>query len=197
MQGGARYTGLLELQQLAAACLSEGEAFLVWSTEKGEDGRFRAYLLPATPLATTGPAKREYARGRSGLHWLPAFGSLAAHARCSSRWPRLAVPLPSCSTRLPAGLNPAHANLSMFCCCAGTIQAFPMTVLGGMVDSMVRPVFEPLYKVPRELLSLGVQQHSQLSHGETLNCGELSGTAGVDLFCMPCLVCGGRCHVTA
>lgn len=40
-----------------------------------------------------------------------------------------------------------------------------MMLFGGMVDGVVRPVFEPLFKAPRELLSLGAPQASQLSQG--------------------------------
>lgn len=59
LQDGKRYSGLLELQELATACLKEDQAFLIWSTQQVDGGRFHAYLLPATPLAIAAPPQRE------------------------------------------------------------------------------------------------------------------------------------------
>lgn len=48
--------------------------------------------------------------------------------------------------------------------CAGTIKAFPMILFGGMVEGVIKPMFAPLFKPPRELYSLLSQGAVQASH---------------------------------
>ncbi|KAI7841097.1 hypothetical protein COHA_005323 [Chlorella ohadii] len=127
---GKRYSGLLELQELATACLKEDQAFLIWSTQQVDGGRFHAYLLPATPLAIAAPPQRER-------------------------------PVRLC----PAG--PAVFCLLDVRCLGqidGTIKAFPMILFGGMVEGVIKPMFAPLFKPPRELYSLLSQGAVQASH---------------------------------
>jgi len=51
-----------------------------------------------------------------------------------------------------------------------------MKLFGVMSDGVNRPMFEPLFKAPRELLSLGAPQASYQSQGgRPAHCGPLCG----------------------
>ena len=166
VQAERQYTGLLELQYLAKACLPDGAAFVVWTAHRREDDLYHAYLLPSAELsASTGAPP---AMQRSLQCWLP-WGTSGQTGVRGKGVPCLRLAVAGGQENRHRPRPPLAPNLPLACRQPDDLPVADGGCHGGrMVDGCVRPVFEPLFMASHELRSLfgDAPSLSQLSQRE-------------------------------